>query len=261
MVKFSLKIKRSLRFLGHFFSFPFISIYLLILIKQSKGFYLSYESENEDFDIDKRYAYVYKQIRTFLFLTNVKIKYEDTDKLSQKVLFFVANHKSNFDPVVLLNFFRKNENLVKPIFVAKKELEKNTKVVYTAKIIDTIFLDRKNLRDALKCINAQKEKLLKNSIIVFPEGTRNRDDQFGEFKTSSLDAAFSTLTTIQPIVIFGLANIDSDKKNYLKPKDVIVKFLDPIKPKDFSSYDKEFVVNKIRAKMQEEYNVIKERNK
>lgn len=254
-------IKMFFRSIGHYISAPFVFLYLFIMIKKSKGKYLTYEAEGEDIKEEERYDYVFKMVKALIFLANFKIEFENIPNLPKKPLFFVANHKSEYDPLFFLKFFSLNTNLVFPIFVAKKEIESNKQVGYAAKLIDSIFIDRNNLRDIYNGLMKQKEVISKKSIVIFPEGTRHSDDEIHEFKSAAFECAYSKHVTIIPVCIYGAANITNSKKDFFKYKKIIFKILEPIKSKEYISFTKESISNKVYSKIESEYKNIIQKQK
>lgn len=249
-------VKIFFRYVGHYISMPFVFIYLFIMIKKSKGKYLSYEAEGDTIKEDERYDYVFKMVKALMFLANFKVEFKNIENLPKKPLFFVANHKSEYDPLFFLNFFSLNPKLVLPVFVAKKEIESNKQVGYAAKLIDSIFIDRDNLRDIYNGLMKQKEVISKNSIVIFPEGKRFAGDEIHEFKSAAFECAYLKHVTIIPVCIYGAANLTETKKDFFKYKEIIFKILDPIKSKEYISFTKESLANKVQSKITDEYKTI-----
>ncbi|WPL38465.1 lysophospholipid acyltransferase family protein [Malacoplasma iowae] len=241
-------------------AFPFSSLSLLIGLSRSKKKYLTYESEPEDLPESERYTHVFKLSRRACFVTNTKVKLEGLDKVPNVPVLFICNHKSSFDPVILLKIF--SEKQIKPVFVSKKEVLDNKKVGFAARLINTIFMDRKNLRDVYRCIQEEKAVLKNKSVVVFIEGTRIKSDNFGEFRGAALEPSYATMRSIVPVVIYGTKSMEeSNKKQLLKYKEVTVKFLEPIKYKEFIHVDKQVFANKIKDLMFNEYRKIAEERK
>lgn len=250
------------RNLGHALAFPFVAISLLIGLSKSKGLYKKYYSDSELLSEDDRYNYVYKQTSKATFIANCKINYEGIDKIPQVPVMYVCNHKAGFDPLLLLKIFSKEEKIIRPVFVSKIELLKNKNVGNAAKLIDTIFIDRQNIRSAYKCIEEEKKILSKRSVVVFIEGTRILSHEFGEFKSAALEPAFATMRPIVPVVIQGSIGVEQeDKKSFFKYKEINVRFLSPIKPTEFIKTNREGLSSKLRKIMFEKYSELEKKNK
>ncbi|MDE6429433.1 MAG: 1-acyl-sn-glycerol-3-phosphate acyltransferase [Malacoplasma sp.] len=252
--------------LGHSLGFVFVLLFLFFSLMKSKKKYEEWEDENEVMSLDDRYDYVYGMVKKAVFCTFTKIKIKGKENIpTNKPVMFVPNHKSNFDVLVLLKTFsmlrKNNSGILNPTFLSKIEISKTKKISYAAKLINTIFIDRGNLRDLVRVIKEEKELLQKGeqSLIMFIEGTRIKSHELGEFKAAALTPAYSTFCQIVPVVIYGTLGVEKEhKKNILKYKEVTVQFLNPIKYKDYIQLSKDLIADKMKAKMQEAYNEIKE---
>ncbi|MGK0469158.1 lysophospholipid acyltransferase family protein [Clostridium sp.] len=111
---------------------------------------------------------------------------------------FVGNHQSNFDiPAVLCNINRLTG------VIAKKNMEKIPIISYWMRQIHCVLMDRENPREALKAIAEGIENLKDGySMLIFPEGTRSRSNNMGEFKKGSMRLAIKAGVPIVPITIY-----------------------------------------------------------
>lgn len=257
-------MKKFLFTLWHRIGLPFSFVVLYFQAKKTKKKFESYQEDNESFSLSDRYDYVYSMISKAFFCANIKLKIKGAENVPNKACLFVGNHKSNYDVLIILKTFSKlikDMNVLNTTFVSKKELEKNQKIFYGAKLINAIFLDRQNLRDAIRVINEEKEILLKGeqSITVFIEGTRIDGHEFGEFKSAVLEPAYQTFCPIVPFVIYGTNNLDKEKrKSFFKYKEITIEFLKPIKYKNYIDVNKSTVAEKMKEQMLTVYNNIKE---
>ena len=112
-------------------------------------------------------------------------------------LVFLANHQSAYDIPLIMAVIPRNFG-----FIAKKELKFFPLVGGWMRAMKCIFIDRSNPRRALKGIEKAVENLKAgHSMVVFPEGTRSRSPQMGEFRTGSLQLAYRAGSTIVPLTI------------------------------------------------------------
>jgi 1-acyl-sn-glycerol-3-phosphate acyltransferase len=111
---------------------------------------------------------------------------------------FVGNHQSNFDiPAILANTNRLTG------VIAKKNMEKIPIMSYWMRKIHCVFMDRENPREALKSISEGIENLKDGySMLIFPEGTRSRSNNIGEFKKGSMRLAIKAGVPIVPITVY-----------------------------------------------------------
>lgn len=108
-----------------------------------------------------------------------------------------ANHKSNWDIIFLLSCIGKKRRLTA---LAKKELEKNFFINYFIKKLDVITINRDNpdISSVKRVFKALKQGL---AVIIFPEGTRVKGDNFGEAKQGLAMFALKSKSDIIPISI------------------------------------------------------------
>ena len=144
-----------------------------------------------------------------LFPTKVFDKNKLPKKKDKQGYVFCANHYSNLDVIIFdINFGRKIN------YMAKKELSKNKFVGGLLKGIGGISIDR-NTTDLTAYKNAIK--VLKNNkpLGIFPEGTRNKQDEadMQEIKSGAIVFASKTNTPIVPIAMLRKPKIF--RRNYI----------------------------------------------
>ena len=156
---------------------------------------------------------------------------------------FIGNHQSNFDFALLL------AELNVPVgFIAKVELNKIPLIRDWMNLIHCLFMDRRDMKQQLKTILAGID-LLKNgyNLIVFPEGTRSKDGQIGEFKAGTFKLATKSKVPIVPFTITGAADVLENNSHYrIAPAEVHLYIHKPI---NVAYMDKEDLA-KIHEKVQ-----------
>jgi 1-acyl-sn-glycerol-3-phosphate acyltransferase len=201
-------------------------------------------------------------------MLRIKTVHNEFSYIPNRPCLFIANHKSNSDGFAIFTALyqhRQTHNQdSNPIMIAKSELNKKFSVVTPIlDLIDTIYIDRKDIRQQVLAYMKQKDHLKnKRSIVICPEGTRIFADQFGEFKPGALKIAFDTLTPIVPIVIYGSSGLmDSDKSNIKPGRTIYTKFLPPVSANDFSGHNAVYYTEKLQQHMQNEYNTMNSNHK
>lgn len=112
---------------------------------------------------------------------------------------FVANHQAIFDAFLMVGFINKPFG-----FIAKKEIENIPLVKSWLRDMNTVFMDREDVRESIKSINTGIETLKSGySMAIFPEGTRSLKSEMGEFKKGSMKLALKAGIPIVPITIDG----------------------------------------------------------
>jgi 1-acyl-sn-glycerol-3-phosphate acyltransferase len=121
---------------------------------------------------------------------------------------FVSNHEGIFDIVLALALFKRPFG-----FIAKKELLFIPLLNVWIWLLGGLFIDRKNLKKALKTINKGVGHIKKGgAMIIFPEGTRSKGRGLQEFKPGSFKLATQSGASIVPVAIRG--SYDVFEKNY-----------------------------------------------
>ena len=119
-----------------------------------------------------------------------------------------------------------------------------------------------NLREIVKTINNQVDLIIKDkrSVCIFPEGTRIFDNtKFGEFKPGSLEAAYQTYASIQPVVIYNSSGLLDKNVSHSKNRTVYVSFLNPYNAQSYINVDKVNFAKTLENEMFKEYMKIKEK--
>lgn len=130
----------------------------------------------------------------------------------------VANHQGYCDIPALFATF-KNMAIA---FVAKKELRSLPIYGVWIERIRSVFMDREDSREALKTIKAGIDNLNNGfSMVIFPEGTRSKGGEPGEFMKGPLKLATKPGVPIVPVSIEGTYKMFEEKGTF-SPADIHV---------------------------------------
>ncbi|MGY0375041.1 lysophospholipid acyltransferase family protein [Clostridium sp. JNZ J1-5] len=154
----------------------------------------------------------------------VKVKARGVENVPDGACCFVANHQGNFDILAIL------AAIDKPMgFIAKKEMAKIPLISRWMRNIRCVFIDRKNVRESLKAINEGANNLKNGySMVIFPEGTRSKSHNIGEFKKGSLKMATKAKVPIVPITIDGSYKIFEEHNGWLRKGEIKLTIEKPI---------------------------------
>lgn len=214
--------------------FKFIIYMIFHTGKQIKLSWLKKHSSDKEVE-----DYIFESVSEWArFTTNnfgIKVNLYGLNNLPESNCLIVANHQSDFDIPVLLSY------IPKPIgFVAKKQLANIPVISYWMRAIKCVFLDRENVRASIKAINEAVDNLKGGySMVIFPEGTRSRSRELGEFKKGSLKLALKSKVPIVPITIDGTYKaFEGNEGNKFKDAEVNIIISKPIIIEELSKEEK-----------------------
>jgi 1-acyl-sn-glycerol-3-phosphate acyltransferase len=131
----------------------------------------------------------------------LKIKITGKENIKKgETYVMICNHQSLLDIIVLFKLFTHFK------WVSKKELFKIPVVGWTMYLNRYIAVDRANKHSHAKMFEAcNKNLLMGNSLLIFPEGTRSEDGNVHFFKEGAFKMALNAKKGILPIVLDGTA--------------------------------------------------------
>jgi 1-acyl-sn-glycerol-3-phosphate acyltransferase len=178
--------------------------------------------------------------RTVWFFCGIKLDVRGKEKVpADKALLYVGNHRSIFDIVIGYPLCK-----CPTAVISKKSMMKVPLLNIWMILLQCQFLDRSSTKKGLEVILKAIELAKKGvSILIFPEGTRNKDyesDKLLPMHNGSFKIATKSGALIQPVTFVGTENIMSKHMPLIKPAKVTVEFLDPIDP---AQLDKETLKN------------------
>ena len=184
---------------------------------------------------------------TMLRYAKVTVEVHGFENIPKAPALFLPNHQSDWDIMVVESY------LPNCGILAKKELQKIPLISKWMELLGAIFIDRGNARHSVKAL-MEVEKTLKsgNNFIIFPEGTRSRGEDVGEFKSGAFRIAFRHGFPIVPVSIDGTYKImEANNGHWIKPGHVILTILPPIETKGMDKAEQKELGEKIRAQILE----------
>lgn len=171
--------------------------------------------------------------KIILFLSGVKTTVIGAENIpeSEPVL-YIGNHRGFYDVIVSYTLMKGATG-----FVAKKEMHNVLIVRKWMKNLYCLFLDRDNIKEGLKTI-LQGIDYIKDgkSIVIFPEGTRNKGEGVQEFHAGSFKFAEKTGCKIIPMVQNNTEAVFENQLPFLKSAHTVIEFGKPI---DLNTLSKE----------------------
>ncbi|MFL0270188.1 lysophospholipid acyltransferase family protein [Candidatus Clostridium radicumherbarum] len=183
---------------------------------------------------DTRDKFVYKVTsiwaKSQVAVSGSKIRVSGEENLPKGPVLFISNHQSNFDIPIFMSFINKPK-----AFIAKIETAKIPLVASWMRLMRCVFMDRKDIRQSVEAINKGAEFLKQGySMVIFPEGTRSKTGEIGEFKAGSFKLAVKSGVSIVPVAISGSINIMDKESIKIKPALVKIEILKSVEVSELS---------------------------
>lgn len=158
-----------------------------------------------------------------------RVKAKGTSKIPEAPVIFVPNHQSYFDSFFIASFLRRRQ-LKKTYFYAKEKHFRQAWLKFFASRNNIIVVDlNKELKESIQKI-AEVLKQKKN-LIIFPEGTRSKTGDLGDFKKTFAILSRELNIPVVPVMIKGTFEALPSGSKFPKPwKKIRVEFLDPVYP-------------------------------
>lgn len=177
--------------------------------------------------------------RVTILSTGSKVSVTGQDNLpAHRNICFISNHQGMFDIPLVLGFIG-----IPTGFIAKQELFKIPVLSHWMREMPCVFIDRGSPRKAIESFNASAAVIKSgHPMVIFPEGTRSKSDQMGEFHLGSLKLPIMANATIVPIAIKGSWKMmEIDRRLHAVP--LKIKILKPITPDNDLYKDKHMLLN------------------
>ena len=202
------------------------------------GFFISL------FDKDKADAFYRRVVRfvfdTIVWISGVEVETINKINIDKSPCMIIANHRSFFDVMLLYHYID-----FPCAFIAKVELERVPLLGFWMKKIKCLFLERDDLRQQfsvmLKAIDNIKSGF---SYVIFPEGTRNKnekDTDLLDFKDGSFILTKKTNCPIYPIALSNTVSIFEKQFPRIRKTKVKIIFSEPITYNELSDEQKNHI--------------------
>jgi 1-acyl-sn-glycerol-3-phosphate acyltransferase len=163
-------------------------------------------------------------------MSGSRVKVSGEENLPAGSVLFISNHQSNFDIPIFMSYINKPKG-----FIAKIETAKMPFVSSWMRLMMCVFMDRQDIRQSVEAINKGAEFLKQGySMVIFPEGTRSKTGEMGEFKAGSFKLAVKSGVPIVPIAIKGSFDIMGKESLLIKPALVELEILKPVETSKLS---------------------------
>ncbi len=188
-----------------------------------------FRDKSETAGPDRRAEKVFRgPVRLMARVAGVRVEVEGKENLRDGGALYVANHQGYFDALVAIIFLGPMKCLL-----LKKSIARLPIVNICVDLLASIPIDRDNPRDSLAGILKASAKLAAGrDVVIFPEGTRSRGPEMGEFKHGAFKAALKSKCVIVPYAIDGSYKAYEEHKR-LAPATIKVSVLPPVLPEEY----------------------------
>lgn len=178
------------------------------------------------------YNMMHKIAKTIDLISGNKYTLVGKENIPNKPVLIVSNHESFFDPISIVDIFDT------PIaLIGKIELKKIPTLGYWITKFGSEFIDRDDMKQSIKVIiNASKTLKNGTSVLIYPEGTRNLEDE--EFKAGSFKIAQNAKAPILPITVRDTSYVfERNKFIWLKKSKPTITIHPIIEYEDYKHFD------------------------
>ena len=176
-------------------------------------------------------------------ISGIRVHITGLEKIPTNTRFlFVTNHRSNLDPIIVMDTMS-SYNIA---FISKIS---NMKIPVIGKLIHLwcfMSIDRDNARNAIKTIQRASD-YIKNDIVsigIYPEGTRSKSKQMGEFHAGSFKIAQKANC---PLVIGAVRGTEVVKYQFWNITHCYIDILEVMEPAEVKSMKSVELADKTKA--------------
>lgn len=173
------------------------------------------------------------------------------ENLPEGPVLFISNHEGNFDIPTIIS------SIPKPFgFISKVEVKKLPIINDWMEQMNCVFIDRSDRRSSMGVLNDSVTKLKQgHSLLIFPEGTRNKGLGIQSFKSGFAKIAQDAGVSIVPLAIKGTSEVMEKNNNRIKPAAITLSILPVITAEKIAKMERreviEYTENVIRIALDE----------
>lgn len=222
------------------------AIKLIDCLKYLKAYKIGIEEAKAEGNAEKEREFILKATSTWgpmvLDRFGSKLTIQGMENLPDEgPVVFVGNHQGYADIFAYCAAFQKFQFG----FVAKDNLSKIPLYGEWIRRIGSVFIERDDARASLQAIKEGIKKIESGySLVIFPEGTRSKGKDPGEFKKGSLKLATKPGVPIIPVTINGSYRM-FEEKGYLKGTNIDMIVHPLIETKEISRQDEKELTEKV----------------
>lgn len=192
---------------------------------------------------------IIKWARGTLWLGGIKVHAKGLEKIPSGGVIYVFNHQSNMDIPIMHGTLARDFR-----FGAKAELFKIPIFAWAMRKSGALEIPRAQRSQAFKVLE-RAEKRIQNgeSFVLAPEGTRQEQDEIGEFRSGPFVVALKAQAPIVPVLLRGALKVMPKSSIWVNWRSrynhVDLEVLDPVETKGMRYEDRDSLKNTVRERM------------
>lgn len=183
--------------------------------------------------------------RKFIRVGGWEVRVGGLEYLPSGGAILVANHQSLVDIPLLLAAVPREVR-----FLAKRELGRIPLFGCAMRKAGNLFIDREDPRDAVHLVREAKERIDHGRmVVIFPEGTRSRDGDVGEFKPGAFYLARKKGIPLLPVLLDGGRTALPPGSLLFRPAALVVRILPAVVSDDGHALTREEMAEESRRRI------------
>jgi 1-acyl-sn-glycerol-3-phosphate acyltransferase len=195
--------------------------------------------------VDPLYWAGLKGVMLFVNCVGVQVEVKGAERIPPGPCIFAANHTSSADAPAIVGAIPRRIAIL-----LKRSLFDWPIVGQAFHLAHFIPVDRFNRDSAIESVDKAIEALRNGqSFLIYPEGTRSPDGRLQQFKKGTAVMAIKSGVPVVPVACSGAHRIMQKRKLDIHPGKILVEFLDPIDPTQYSLDQRETLIQKIHDRL------------
>nr|XP_039259383.1 1-acyl-sn-glycerol-3-phosphate acyltransferase alpha-like [Styela clava] len=169
----------------------------------------------------------------------------------------VSNHQSAIDTTGMGKLFTERSTIL-----AKKELLYVGPFGLALWLSGFVFIERSNKKQSYQILDDVANKVKNEGLCVwiFPEGTRNTNEEMLQFKKGAFHLAIKAQAPIVPVVFSSYKNFFNPKANIFTSGKYVMEILPPVSTENLTLDDISKLSNDVRSQMMDVFNRLSANN-
>jgi 1-acyl-sn-glycerol-3-phosphate acyltransferase len=198
--------------------------------------------------VDLLYIFGHGGVRLALVLTGIEYRLAGSRHLPHdRAAVYCCNHQSNVDPPILYTALHPRLHIL-----YKHEIDRIPVLARAFRMGGFIPIDRRRKESAMRSIEAGARSLQSgNSFLIFPEGTRSRDEEMLPFKKGGFIMAIKAGAPIVPVAIQGGRAAMRKGSWIIRPATVSIRVGQPIETAGLTLDERDELIERVRHEIEE----------